>query len=339
MGKFIVELKNEINKNSNHILFKNKNSNYYRDFFNSFKYIQGSIDLNNNKQWKNFKNRLQLMGNYNEFVYLQNISEIMLWILCLRNKFDFHLEKKMSIENNTDVDVQIIKDGVTFNIEVKCPQFDIRKESVLNLQNAFRTTSKKQTDYTLKIIKEDISKNSDTEDTIYNEISISKMHDNKLVDYLKSGHKKFPDVSDGMLNIVMVSVRSTDMQSYWEYLFNGYSGLFTDKSFCNINEYSKVDAVLLTNMLEGHCNPSEEYDAWNLENYCNLLCLNPRNIYNGKLSNKHKVFLDNFPNSTCQFEEYYLKFLKSIEKELAPDLELLLFPHYMDEYYPLQWKR
>lgn len=339
MEEIINKIKTDIDSSTKNTLFKNKSSRYYRDFLDKVTLIANDSMQNTKQKLKSLKLKLQLTDNFNQFTYYQGISEMMLWMFCLEKNLKFSLEKKLSSENNRDVDVQIVEKSYTFNIEVKCPEFELSDKSILNIQNAFRTIPKEQADVAVNEFKNFLTDRLDNKKTPYNGIEISKINDNKLVDYLKSGQEKFSDNGDSTLNILMVAVRSTDLQTYWQYLYNAYSGLFTSNSFCNNDEYSKVDIVLLTNIIEGHENPSEEYNSWEIKNYCNLICLNPFNIKDGELSEKYKSFLDMFPNSKVQFEEYYKKFKEAIKNKPVPDLELLLFPHYMYDYHPLQWKK
>src|SRR5699024_9389359 len=75
--------------------------------------------------------------------------------------------------------------------------------------------------------------------------------DNKLKDYLISAHNKF-QVSDFMnFNILVIAVDIIqDMDEWYSYLF-GENGVFTEESFIK-DDYSNVDAVLLTNVQHGH---------------------------------------------------------------------------------------
>jgi hypothetical protein len=250
------DIKKAIDNSNNNTLYKNKSSRYYSDFLDKLNLITESSILNSNKKLNSLKLKLQLTEKYSQFTYYQGISEIMLWIFCLENNLNFAVEKKISSDNKKDVDAQILNQGYTFNIEVKCPEFQVIEDDTLNIVNGFRTVPKEQADSAMNDIKNLILENKQNKNTPYTNIKTSKMYDNKLVDYLKSGQEKFSDTLDNTLNIVMVGVRSGDLQDYWQYLYNDYSGLFTNSSFCCKDEYSKVDAVLLTNVIEGHDKPS-----------------------------------------------------------------------------------
>lgn len=338
MYDLINKIEEKIDKCSSHILKEKKNEKYYKDFINEVEVLYNNGCLNKKKDLNQFINKLQL-DNYNEFKYYQGLAEIIFWIYCSKNNYNFELEKKLRDDVNTDVDVQIVKDDIKFNIEIKCPKFEEKKDGIFKIIPAYRSLDKEdfnmEMDKLHKEISEEIVKNSNGR---FKEFKQQKINDNKILDYLKSAQTKFSDDKTDCLNILVVSVRSEDMQSYWNYLYNPLSGLFTENSFHNSKDYNKVDIVILSNLIEGHISPKDEYNSWCLENYCNIICLNSKkeNLENNEFIKKLIMLeCDIIPNDTIQFEGYMTELIKFFPSYVA--LNGLLFSHYMNDHYKSQW--
>lgn len=101
------------------------------------------------------------------------------------------------------------------------------------------------------------------------------------------------------------------MQNYWGYLYNKFTGIFTngfdenfrdaDKNIIKHSDFDKVDVIYLANRVSGHIKPNDLYDSWNLDTYCNLICFNPFSAKN--TSNDIKKICDLLPNDNLKFEQ------------------------------------
>ena len=101
-------------------------------------------------------------------------------------------------------------------------------------------------------------------------------HDNKLKDYLVSANGKFPKSEESFFNILVISLdKIRDLDEWYRYIF-GEKGAFTKNSYIQ-EEYSNVDAILLTNLQHGHKSDSlfKEENYWDFKYYISLLFLNP----------------------------------------------------------------
>lgn len=341
----------DFDKISSHVLEKIRRSlshplnekcayKYYSDFFYGLRALYEKSVINTLKSFNSFCNKMQLDGKFDLMTYYQGISEISFWIYSAKNNYSFLLEKKISDENNCDVDMQIFKDDITFNIEVKCPTFEIAvKPDLLKIDTSFRSVTKDVFANHKKEIESDIVKpimqNSDCK---YADYEFEKNCDNRLVDYLKSGQQKFIYSNNNSINVLVISVPSENIESYWGYLYNCFSGLFTEKSFNPHCDYDKVDVILLTNMIAGHQKPNDAFNSWDISSYCNLLCKNPYSRKHiSKLHNGYIKLQDLFPNDTERFESFYNSFIEKCEKEKLP-LQGIMFPTYLHTNYPLLWK-
>ena len=72
---------------------------------------------------------------------------MMFWLYSIRMNYYFEIDKQLlpkSENNNSDIDIQILKDGYRFNIEVKTPnQIEKKYESILNITIPFRVFDRK----------------------------------------------------------------------------------------------------------------------------------------------------------------------------------------------------
>lgn len=116
-----------------------------------------------------------------------------------------------------------------------------------------------------------------------------------------------------------MSVASHQMNDYWGYLCNPYTGIFTDQftgKFFDKNhneikhsDFDKVDVIYLTNIVEGHLRYLKDFDSWKLENYSNIFIINPFSQRTRKCSDveAYKKLLEILPNDTLKFNSEYDK--------------------------------
>ena len=280
---------NCLRQQDEHIILEHMQYEYFNDFWENISLLyQGGI-LSTAKSVKKICNKLQLNGSYDRNKCFQGISEIIFCLYAIRMEYDFDIDKKLhtgSENNNSDVDIQIIKNGHKFNIEVKTPdQINETEDSLLRIISPCRISSNKyirdkQDEKNKKFAQALI----DISGGKYTDYKQEKIDDNKLIEYLRSGQNKFTYAPDS-INVLAVSVSSEQIGNYWQYLYNSFSGIFTDK-IANIfrdkneketkhSDFDKVDVVYLTNIVEGHKRCLIDFDSWKLENYCSIFCVNP----------------------------------------------------------------
>lgn len=180
-----------------HVILEHMPDHYYNLFWNSISILYEGGILTTAKSVEKFCNKLQLRGSYNRDKCLQGISEMVFWLYAIRRNYSFEIDKQLHTKNeknNSDVDIQIVKDGYTFNIEVKTPnQVKKTDESILNITIPFRSFERKDIqDEEVRKINRDISQaiinNSQGKYTAYEQ---TKIDDNKVIEYLRSGQTKF----------------------------------------------------------------------------------------------------------------------------------------------------
>ena len=62
---------------------------------------------------------------------------------------------------------------------------------------------------------------------MYTGYNISKINDNKVIEYLRSCQTKF-NYEANSINVLVISVSSQQMQDYWGYIYNPFTGIFTE---------------------------------------------------------------------------------------------------------------
>lgn len=340
-------------KQNEHIILEHMPDEYYNLFWNSINILYKGGVFTSAKRVDKFCNKLQLRASYNKDKCLQGLSEMMFWLYSIRMNYNFEIDKQLHTKNennNSDIDIQILKDGYKFNIEVKTPN-QIKKidESVLKISVPCRTFNKE--DIRNKKSKEVICKfaqtvvdNSFGKYTAYEQ---TKIDDNKVIEYLRSAQTKFI-YEPNSINILAISVPSQQMNDYWLYLHNPNTGIFTDrfagkffdknKKVVEHSHFDKVDAIYLTNMLEGHTRCFKDFDSWKLENYCNIFFVNPfsqRTKQHSDLETYRKL-LDILPNDTSRFKEEYNERKNQSKKTKIPIDAIFFFEFIHKHYYILK---
>jgi len=203
--------------------------------------------------------------------YLQFSSEVTVVDYIIRNYRGFRNEPKYNGKKNPECSFEY--EGRTINIEVKCPDLSKRIEQenskCIKLFAAERFPDK----YNYIQAKEFIESNIRDGQSIQN---IDRL-DNKQKDYLIYAHQKFPVSNSSNFNVLVIAVDIIqDMDEWYSYLF-GEKGAFTDRRYIT-DDYSNVDAVLITNVQQGHMadNVNLNINCWQLENYISLIFLDPR---------------------------------------------------------------
>ncbi len=158
-----------------------------------------------------------------------------MWIHYSNLNIPYFPDKNVTQQGNYNVDLQVLYEGMRFNFEVKCPEvypsgaFSSTVENILSVNIPFRTTGFEESKNYKAIIDKEIIKpiiaNSEGK---YVKYEYKKIDDNKVLTYLNSCQDKFTTSDDTSLNVLVISVLSSEMQDYWGYLYNAYSGIFTD---------------------------------------------------------------------------------------------------------------
>lgn len=348
MFDVIDDIKEALKTHPDHRL--NKTQDYFANFSKRISEIQErTMILSSKAKRRKLLTKLQLGKVSDLQQYYQAVCEIMLWSWFAEQGYKFETDKKISDENHSDVDIQVRYDDWTFNIEVKCPivQASAEKGSLV-LSAPFRTVEKNKFDEKMEsFCREVLEPAIQKTDSGFKDIRIEKNNDNKLVEYLRSAQTKFKNSDEKTLNILFVGLPLNQMEYYYGYLKNGYTGIFTGRNpIMRAEEYNKTDIVVLSSMVEGHLYCDNSYDPWDLKNYFNLFLRNPHTNTPAKYALYAQV-LKMIPNDTIRFDEFFDTFYESPKsKEKAHKVVIpaeilipLIFSHYLDQYYTKMWRR
>lgn len=343
---------NYLKNNHKHIIMEHMFDEYYNLFWDNISKLYQAGILNTAKSLDKFCNKLQICDSYDRNKCFQGLSEMIFWLYAIRKSYNFEIDKKLHAKNennNSDIDIQIEKDGCIFNIEVKTPnQIEKTDESILELTVPFRIYKDKYIqDKEIRTVNSEIIQpiinNSQGKYTDYKQ---TKIDDNKLIEYLKSGQMKFA-YEPNSINVLALSIPSQQMGNYWGYLYNPFTGVFTnqfvgeffDKNHNEIKyaDFDKVDVIYLTNIVEGHKRCFENFDSWSLENYCSIFCINPYSQRTKKRSDieAYKKLLEILPSDTIRFENERKVRNRQGEKENVSTDPIFFLEYLYNHYYML----
>ena len=334
--KYINVIETNLNNKEDHILYYLKGTDYYHDFLDAMECLEKEGVIDSEKLKKALLEKLQLKPNrkFNSNKYLQGVSEILFWIYCARNGFKIHPEHKLNKDNGTDVDARIENEGVFFNIEVKCPNQEDFFEDEIKGSLAYRVpgVSKEEADSMMKDIDDMLKQAIDKHPEMGVRSSmIKKTNDNKIITFMDSAQSKF-SYSDNEMNVLVIALTSEQMQLYYNYLCNPYSGILSGNlsQFGRTeSEFDKIDLVLLTNIVSGHL-AETNINAWELNDYCTVGFINQFSHGIKKFSKPLSKFVEIFPDEAKRFQEERNVILKS-RKNMPVDE--MFFYEYLSKYH------
>lgn len=335
-------------KNQNeHTIMENMTNESVSLFWENISVLYKAGVLQNNKAVKRFCDKLRIRTGYDRDQCLQGLSEMVFWLYAIKNSYTYEMDKKLKNQENTDVDIQLLKYGYKFNIEIKTPkQVKEDDDKVLGVNIPFRSFKNKDTQKTYidKLEKEVFPQIINKPDGMYTGYNISKINDNKVIEYLRSCQTKF-NYEANSINVLVISVSSQQMQDYWGYIYNPFTGIFTedfknsfyDKSGKDVkhNDFDAVDVIYLTNIVEGHIRKIEGFDPWKLENYCGIFCINPFSVRtkDKKDIEVYEKLLNILPNDTILFEKEHDQ-ANQRGKEMNISVDPIFMQEYISEHYP-----
>ena len=306
----IVEiLENKLKNTDKNNLLKigfEKDLKYYKDFVELIEIFDKNLS---HKQMEDLlDNKLLLNKKFNGPHYLQSVSEIILIYYVLRKYNDkFEYEPKYNGKKNPECAFSY--NDTLINIEVKCPDLtssiNSEKSNTLKVYLPERIPNHNEIVNDIKSIITDTNKEIKLEE--------KKRSDNKLKDYLVSASNKFPNKKEKNFNILVISLDIiSDLDEWYMYIF-GQDGVFTNNSFIPKKEYENVDAILITNFMNAHRDicAYNKTNVWKMEEYINLLFLDPNKQNTEKGEFYAKYGIDMFGSITPMF----LIFQKKLDDE------------------------
>lgn len=237
--------------------------------------------------------------------YIQAIAEIVLYLHYALLGYSVFADVKVNPDNKRDIDLQVCKEGLTLNFEIKClNQDELLEDGTLHLSIDCRhpEVSKKSSDESISNFIAIITESSAAK------IQKVKMKDNNILEYIKNANEKFSEPDASTLNILVIVADTYRMGDVIKYLCNPYSGLITTRSYASI-DVSKIDYILVANIAEAHKKSSVfDFNVFNLKNFVNLFFQPPR------LSKVQQFLFNTLPNASEDFAKYEFEYRKELQK-------------------------
>lgn len=290
--------------------------------FNEFeKYKQAKVEkkgLSRNQEIQTLAEILLVSHFYN----LNNYSNCGLQI---------DTDAKANPLSNKDVDIQICKDNLKLNIEVKTPEQDFIEESKFHakLPHRYPDVERVENNKDFKKIADMLKIQSNIE------TQLLKTNDNKLKDYIESGNAKFGERNSDTLNILMIMCTSEQMGDYLLYLLNPHSGLITPSTYETNLDYSKIDYIAISNAVEGIVQSREyEIDTKTFSDYVTLFFSPHQEVVNE--SDAAKLLWSIIPNNCKQFSDFEKSYSVELERNGIPkDIHYqFMWSGYLGRNYP-----
>jgi hypothetical protein len=243
------------------------------------------------------------ISNFNEAQYIQSACELSIMSYFSSNS-DLKFEYEKKITPPKDVDFSICKNGINYNVEIKCASYKDKKQTDENQVLITFTNRIPNKDSMLECVKQRLSPHG-------KEVIEEKNRDNNLKDFLLNAQSKFNNASNNDVNILIVCCDDqADMYIWKEYLFN-YGGFFTEESPVKHEEFEKVDYVLITNLFHRHDKYYTDVTLSNLWSLSHSFCL----LYPNRYSLRNRNFIGYgiedvrqlstiFPNFSEEFVNY-----------------------------------
>lgn len=315
-------------KDKSHYLLKAKTESlaYYQSFMNNISFLEDKL---NSKQFVELlKNKLQLSSlKFYEKQFIQSACETTVnAYFAKKYPTSFAYEKKLKLTNKKNVECQVRSYYFTYNIEVKCADFEAKEK--IETQDSFKfSTYGRINDYkeAMQEIGEMMIEGQKIKGDVPKPLLEQRKMDNNLKDFLISANEKFDsNPNESEVNILVVCCGDANDIQHWHNYMYAPTGLFTRNSFYNPKEYTRVDIVVLTNIYHRHYNYFEKLhleDNWNFGSAFNLAFSNPFRSMNKEESIKH--FLKVFPHYTYELEKFKLppsnepEFIRQVLKSIV----------------------
>lgn len=293
--------------------------------------IQSTDELEKYKKIKLGKNGLS--GNQK----IQALSEILLTTyfynleLCRSIGLQISTDIKVNTLSNKDVDIQIAKDSLKLNIEIKTPEQDVFEENKFYamLPHRYPNIERAENNPDLKNIAGMLKIQSGKE------TQILKTNDNKLKDYIQSGNSKFGERNSDTLNILLIMCTSEQMGKNLLYLLNPYSGLITPNTYAPTLNFAQIDYIAISNAVDGIVRNCEyDFDINDFSNYVTLFFSPHQDVLNE--SEVAKLLWSIMPNDCNQFRSFEKAYSSELQRNGIPkDIHyLLMWSDYLAKYHP-----
>jgi len=277
MDATLLKYLSQTTDTNNYLVLANNKGHQY---INDFEVVYQCYATNFPSELKNWlQNKMMLNAlpfNTKQFVQFACEATIVKYFAD-RYKTNLAIEKKINPANNMDVDLVFSENGFTFNIEIKCSDFNAKEKidatNTLKIQPVGRLEGFNETLAELQELLKPVAEKLNLD-----AIVATKNMDNSLKDFLLSANNKFnPAATDKELNILSVSCNDAEDMQLWYYYMFKEQGLLTPSSFHPVSDFENVDVVILNNLYFKHYEYFNKklLNSWDFGNCFNLIFINP----------------------------------------------------------------
>jgi hypothetical protein len=300
-------------------------SNYFNEFLTAAQILKSIMTPKEFDFWCKEKMLLKKIP-FQEKTFIQYACETsVVRYFAEHHNENFVIEAKVNPASDRDVDCRFTESEFTYNIEVKCANFEAKEK--VEAKDAFkygtigRIPDREKTIAAISSAIDEGMKIKGEQTKPHLEL---KNMDNNLKDFLELAHEKFnPTPSETEVNSLVVCCDDArDIQNWHYYLFS-HEGLFTKNPFADKTKYSNVDLVVFTNLYFKHRKFFDKKlkDSWSLDKTFNLIFSNPHRRLQKEKAMKH--FIDFFRHYTFELGAYEVP--GSAEKEVKDSLRITWF--------------
>lgn len=220
----------------------------------------------------------------------------------------FAVEKRINPANDKDVDCVFQDGGFTFNVEVKCSDYNVKEE--IDALDAFKYETVGRLSDRGEEAKRIVAAALDEGRAKLGEAAKphvdGKNMDNNLKGFLEQAHEKFGFAADEQsVNVLVVGCDDVeDIQRWFYYLYEA-QGLFTPAPFADPTRYCNVDVVVFSNQYFKHTRVLNKRttDSWELGAGFNLIYANPHRLQKKATGIQHfKNLLPNFTSALTAYQ-------------------------------------
>ena len=248
-------------------------------------------------------------------MYYQATSEVILYYYFKKFFSLVEYDQKIVPGNEHDVDIVASDPKLPFkiNAEIKTPftsadnpndytfqmvhRYDNKKPEESPYYQGFKKTITSLVDCINKYAKQNIKK----PEKINDDMTFKNNFDKAIYKFGIPGNRE--------INVLFICVSTSRMEHYLDIIMNPYTGMLTDNSFMNLDEYKNIEFFVLSNCLESQLKPNN-FNCWDESNYINFV------IRNGKGEDENQetkhIYLstllnDEYPNFYKFYSNYNFK--------------------------------
>ncbi len=329
---------NKVNIQSNPILYNNRMGDYFKvldDKLSAIKYMQ-----NQNGVEDKIKTLLRIPEFTNESQFWQGVAELLVWFYFESKEHSYSIE----VGEQKNCDVSIVLDGISVNIEIKCPnpKFENDNEKKIACKYLHRTAQPfSEVQAVMNEIKAHIEMGLENQGdkAQYDKVFVELPDDNPLFQAIADAHSQLPELDDKTINIIFIPTTRKQMESFWAALINSPTGIFAIPNplmrgngnnpwTLSSDTVKNISAIILSDAIEMNARYNSE--SWSLNKCFNLVLSNTNSAYYKIYASEAKyqnILNTIICNQTKQFCEVLVQSVKRWEQSISQEWEQLCRQH------------